>query len=397
MAVSSHPALRRLRPTGRGEKDKIVNSSTIEIQKPDIRLKIVLSISGMICLLVIAVIFQNVAVYLLAGFGSVGMAGFGVTVWLRLQTGNRLVRHQEAGVVIQEQKALQEEYVTKQMSLALKLHETKTGVFVHGGMEEWDFVPATATERREVGLLPATVEPATMPNLLDEIRTEQCVMFLGPRNSGKTTLALHWLSVRDTQAIVCDVKGFNPWPDNCQVVSEINEIVKTSQFVLNEMLKRRENQSRGEPSLTLFFDELHYLIGEGVEVLQIAIQIATLGREYNVHSSFTAHADTVKYLKIDGSALLENFTKVRITKRHICYLDFGESEYEVIAPGPYNVTVPMQWPDRVNIPTTENDLIEQAIQRGDGNNQICKDIWGSKNSGRIARINYIRAGCKVVQ
>lgn len=364
--------------------------SVVEIQKPDIRVKVILSISGMIALLVLAFMFQNVAVYLIAGFGSVSIASIGIRVWLKYETGKRLIRQQEAETIVTEQKAQQEIIVTRQLELASKLHQTKEGVFVYGGMQNWVFVPATSAERKQ--LLPATIEqPATLPNLLDEIRQEQCVMFLGPRNSGKTTLALHWLSVRDTQAIVCDVKGFNPWPGNCKVVSEIGAIVQTSNYVLQEMLKRREGQLRSEPSLTLFFDELHYLVSEGVEVLPTAIQIATLGREYNVHSGFTSHADTVKYLRVDGASLLENFTKVRSTKKHTCYVDFGEGEQEVITPGPYNAPSAVQWFDRVNIPTTEDELIKQAILAGHSNNKICQDIFGSKNSTRIERINYIRA------
>jgi hypothetical protein len=370
-----------------------VNNSSVELQKPDIRLKIVISIGGMICLVILALVFRNVAVFLIAGFGTVAMVGYGTTIWFKFQDGRRLQRQREAETRLIEQKAAQEAIITHRLELAASLHETKTGVFVYGGMDTWTFVPATAGERKEAGLLPATVE---MPNLLDEIRTEQCVMFLGPRDSGKTTLALHWLSVRNTQAIVCDVKGFNPWPDNCQVVSGIDDIMRVSQFVLSEMQRRRKKQLVNESSLTLFFDELHYLVSEGIEVLYIAIQIATLGREYNVHAGFTSHADTVKYLKVEGAALLENFTKVRTTKKHICFLDFGEGEFQVIPPGPYNAPVPAQWPDRVDVPMTEAEIIEAAIEAGKSNNEICRDIWGSKNSARIARINTIREGLRVV-
>ena len=371
-----------------------MNNTTVEIQKPDIRLKIVLSIGGMICLVILALIFQNVAVYLIAGFGTVAMVGYGTAIWFKFQDGRRLQRQREAETRLVEQKAAQEMIITHRLELAASLHETKTGVFVYGGMREWTFVPATATERKQAGLLPATIE--TIPNVLDEIRDEQCVMFLGPRDSGKTTLALHWLSVRDTQAIVCDVKGFNPWPTNCQVVSELGDIINVSNFVLREMQRRREKQLINESSLTLFFDELHYLVSEGVEVLHIAIQIATLGREYNVHSGFTSHADTVKYLRVDGAALLENFTKVRTTKKHICYLDFGEGEFQAIPPGPYNAPAPIQCPNRVKVPMTEAEIIEEAILRGDSNNKICHDVWGSKNSDRIARINAIKEGLRVV-
>ena len=254
-------------------------------------------------------------------------------------------------------------------------------------------------------MLSETITQEVMPNLLDVIQNESCVAFWGGRDSGKTTCALHWLSTRQGQNFVCDPKpkNHNPWP-NAIVTNKIDDIERVVSSVYDELLNRQENELLNEPIINLFLDELYILtFVHKLDIMTHAFGIITLGREYRVNAGFTTSSKGVKSLGIEGmSGLSEALTFVHtsiVGGNHRVMVDMGEGENEVLSPGPYHPpTILPQWPDLQPpiIALTEAEMIEQAILNGDGNNQICKDIWGSKNTDRIARINAIREGVKVV-
>jgi len=230
--------------------------------------------------------------------------------------------------------------------------------------------------------LPATiVTNDNLPDLMDKIGNRRCMMFLGPAESGKSETAAHWIKARSHLFLVCDPKEEDfIWPVNCRVYNDFDLIFKTIKQLRDELERRRQKQLKGLKSITLFFDELHTLKRKDKEIIEIILDIATLGRSYNVHCAFTGHAKTTKYLGVDAVALLDNFAKVRMTFEHRCFVDIGEGEFEVKHPGRY----------RQQVIVNRDDKIRDMIKSGMSNYAISQEIWGNRNKEIYDYINSLR-------
>ena len=155
---------------------------------------------------------------------------------------------------------------------------------------------------------------------------------------------------------------------------------------------RRKAGSVVSTPLTLFFDEVHYLISENLDVIGASLQIATLGAEFKVFAAFAAHAITAKYLDVSAAALLANFTVVRVSKiggTYKTFLNQGEGEYQVIPPGEY---VPPISPktQKPAIALSEDERIKEKISDGLSNYEICQQVWGSRGGEKYNKINALR-------
>ena len=227
----------------------------------------------------------------------------------------------------------------------------------------------------------------TLPKLQNIIKRETDIIFRGRKRSGKTFQAMQWLAGRG-KVIVCDPKNegypINNWPSNCVVASSLREIEQAIEGVHQIMHKRRTTGQINASLLTLFFDELHDLRTRlGIDVLGVALEIATLGAEFNVFTSFTAHADTGKYLKIDAISLLENFTLVRTKKVgsvFYAYVDLGDGETEVDVSG--GVGDSFSRGSRVVLQDSVAPHVLQLWESGERNiAEICRQVLGVSNVG----------------
>lgn len=375
--------------------------STIEIQKPDIRLKVVISVAGMIALLVLAWMFQTVSVYLISGVGTVAIFSYGVSVWIKFEKNRHDFRRINAETLMVEEKAKQEKIVTRQLELAARLHQVKEGVFVADGMSDWTFIPATAQERKALDS-GNIIDITPLSNLMDLISGETCVMVFGGRGAGKTTIGLHWLSVRPGQVIVCDPKprGLNPWPTDNVVGcgGRYDDIERTIHQVRAELTRRIKHELLNEPDLTLFLDELYQLvIIQQLDVMKPFFEVITIGRDYHVHGGFTSSDKGVKALGIEGmSGLREALTEVRVLKAgnsHKVFVDLGNGEQEAKAPGLYYG--PRNGNGRVLLPDIKpqaNDFDFQAFDFwlsveafGKSKNEAYTDIFGGRYGGDIVQ------------
>jgi len=381
--------------------------SELKIQTPNIKLSLVVGLFATILIISLSLLFRfEFGLILLGVAGSVGLAGGSMAInrMLRMIHTKRLngleFEHRQEEVRLIRAKADRAILEAHVLSFP-QGHRVVTALKPQIQVIEAPLSPLALPSKVETE--PETSQP--LPNLMDLIKTETSVIFTGPKRAGKTNCSLHWLAGRG-QCLVGDPKNeahpINQWPNNCQVVGSLSDIQQAINYTLDTMHQRRKAGRVSESPLTLFFDEVHYLISEDVDIVGASLQIATLGAEFKVFAAFAAHAITAKYLDVSAAALLANFTIVRVSKiggTYRTFLNQGEGEYQVLPPGAYtSPTIPPIWPDLPPpvIALTEAERIEQAVLKGASNNQICRDIWGSKNTDRIARINAIRGGVGVV-
>ncbi len=372
--------------------------SELKIQTPNIKLSLIVGLFATILVISLAIFFRfEVGLILLAVAGSVGLAG-GAMATNRVMTmlhtkrlnGLELAHKQEEVRLIRAKadRAMLEAHVLSFPQGHRVVTALKPQIQVIEAPLPPLALPAIAETEAE------TVEP--LPKLLDLIKTETSVIFTGPKRAGKTNCSLHWPAGRG-QCIVADPKNeahdINHWPTNCQVVGSLLDIQQAINYTLDTMHQRRKTGSVTELPLTLFFDEVHYLISEGVNVVETSLQIATLGAEFKVFAAFAAHAITAKYLDVSAAALLANFTVVRVSKiggTYRTFLNQGEGEYQVSPPGEFTPFMPPETL-RPTIVLSEDDKIVQMIGEGLSNYQICKQLWaGKRGGGRYERIDMIR-------
>lgn len=377
--------------------------SEIKFSGPSLRVTLTIGFFLTFITIFLAVWFRfEFGIVLLVLAASIGGTGL-VAGYNRLKEGKqqRLLRDLEANTRIE--KLRQEKYKANRMELeqyVISFNRNERLIMLP--KSEVRVIEPIASTQVQPALLPAPDE-AGLPRLMDLIADEPSLIFLGPKQTGKTNSLLHWLAVRG-QAVVVDPKNegtrVNEWPENVQVAANRKEIERAVAAVLNEMHKRRIGGIRDAPPLTLFFDEIHDLISRlKVQPIDIALKIATLGAQFNVFSGFTTHANTTKYLKIDAVALLANFDIVRVSKIggvHKCYLDQGEGEFECIPPPEYiapagGVIVPLP-----AVPS-QGQRIEELIEAGASDYKICKEVWrkadgkkGARNDNRYDQIRVIR-------
>lgn len=304
-------------------------------------------------------------------------------------------RENEARTKIVEYEALkaeeewkQEQLNTQHHVLSLPIVETNQGLFKYNieGLPEATYFPKTVSERKE--LEKQMLLEAPKPDLMDRIEYEDCLVSIGPRGSGKTNTALNWLESKDADGIIVDAKGLalNNWPRKYEVVSDPDLVQNALDRAMSELEKyRRASMMRQKPYI-LFIDELKYLEQvTGKELLIPVMNIAMLGRAYNIHSGFTSHVTTVAHLKIEGAALLDNFciveNRCENKKKGIfkCFID--EVEYNP-APQFPEPEIPIGLIEAydegpVEEPKSEESLRAlQLLQEGKSASHICDQIYG---------------------
>lgn len=377
--------------------------SEVKIIRPSWRVTLTIGFFMTILIIFLAVWFRfKFGLIMLVLAASVGGTGL-IAGYNRLKEGKhlRLLRDLEADMKIE--KLRQERYRANRMNLeqhVISFNRNERLIMLP--KSEIKVLDPIAFPQGQPALLPAPGD-IEMPRLMDLIKTEPGIIFLGPKRAGKTNAALHWLAGRGS-AIVVDPKNegveINCWPANAQVVAGQQFIERGIKATLTEMHRRRQEGILNAPSLTILFDEIHDLIKRlDINVLRVALEIATLGSEFNVFSSFTAHAKTTAYLEINAAALLENFDIVRVSKvgdEYRCYLDQGEGEFECIPPGKYIAPAAGVIAPLPAVPS-QGQRIEELIEAGATDYKICKEVWrkadgkpGARNDNRYDQIRVIR-------
>jgi len=236
-------------------------------------------------------------------------------------------------------------------------------------------------------------------NAMDLLKSEDCLMFPGGRGSGKTNLALWLMLVKRGRKIVCDPKGLdiNFWPLGCEVAKTDQGIIRAVKTVHGEIMQRKEDGIIDAEPWYLFLDELYYLVDDmSLDIMDKVFSIITLGREYNVHASFTTSDNGVKSLKIEGrSGLRDGLTwlalhKSRLTGQRKGFLvetELGKREKHPL------VLPPQFTPNGKGVEFTgQSDLMEDVAAGLSSNKLIERHFVGTRRSTALSQIKSIRSG-----
>ncbi len=239
------------------------------------------------------------------------------------------------------------------------------------------------------------IEPLLQP-VIELIKGEPCVAFWGGRGSGKTTHALHWLAHRRSENYVIDPKplGLNPWP-NARVIGgsgQFDEIEPSIERIYNELLHRQSEGLLNESPITLLVDELYTLVHvHKLEIMKMVFAITTLGREYEVHASFTTSAKGVKSLQIEGmSGLADALTFVQLQKvgnEFKAFVDMGNGEIECLPCGPYIPNTTRQIPS--SIAMTDEERVLELHHKGMSKTAIAREVFGEGIKAQMPDIDRV--------
>lgn len=399
-------------------------NSTIEIQKPDIRLKVVLSVSGLVFLVVMAYMFNSVAILLLAGFGAVGITSWGVGVWFKYQVYQRELRERESNTIVIEQKAQQEILITEQLKLAMRLHETKCGVFVHGGFNDWTFVPATAGERKEL-LPPSKVIEGQASHPLDLLtvftQPTQSYGCVGGQRVGKTFqmrhIANHWVQNGFKPIVVGPKWDVGEWAGCLLFGGQGNfaEVEKGITIVRQEAQRRHADHRphKDHSILPVFFDDWTPIVDAVSNAREMVLQATTLYASVNIILYFILHSDTSNAWGVDrkGAALKDNFIKLFIVPyydssglivrdRTSGYIKFASDnqEYPVklfntpLSPM-LQEAINFETPDYINLevqPTViEAEILRLFQEENETVSSIAEVIYGNKGGNQNEQVKRI--------
>lgn len=354
----------------------------VEIKTPNWELRIVMGAMGLLAIAVITWIVSDimwwVAILLCGAFaaqlvikavGNYKAQADQATHDNRRTAAETLLIEAEASRAEAENQLLleqieQEKQQTDRLRIEKYVFDLRPGVLIGGGPEaaamfdlkNMTFIPASAGERREMGLIQPAGADIRQPNetrLIPLIRGNTCLCFFGVRGTAKTSTAYRWLEARPGNKLVLDPKeGLNYWPDSCQVVTDPEMMEREIVEFLRLMhLYRGQGKIRREP-YTLFVDEVGWMRSQhGFDTMPYLMDIAFFGREYGFHAAFTTQGRTVAHLKIDEAGLLENFlvvqTRVRNTTDFYCNILNGDTpaDTELLAPAAAPKPVPQMADD----------------------------------------------------
>lgn len=233
------------------------------------------------------------------------------------------------------------------------------------------------------------------PQLMDMIANEPCVLIHGRRNSGKTTTAMRWLSMRPGRKIVIDIKpkGENNWPQGCEVYGQndnLKQVVKALEIASTEFERRKRQDYTTHSPLTIFVDELYYLYNiKQLDVFETFWEIVALGRSYNMHGGLTSSGKEVELLGAKGKGSLRDnlaFVRLKMTgSGRQCFVDVGDGEIEVNHPGPYFTTA-------LPLLVSDADRIEQAFSPGKSLSAICVDAGLPRGGPYMEQVKDVAAG-----
>jgi hypothetical protein len=395
--------------------------TTVEFQKPDIRLKVVLSISGLVFLVVLAFIFRSTASLIFLGLGVVGVSSLGVNVWFKYQIYRHELRERESNTIVIEQKAQQEILITEQLKLAMRLHETRCGVFVHGGFSEWTFVPATAGERKELLPSPNVIEQVSSLDLLTVFtQPTQSYACIGGQQTGKTFqmrhIAHYWVQ-NDFKPIVVGPKWDKGEWAGCLLFGgqgNFAEVEKGITIVRQEAQRRHADDRRHKDHsiLPVFFDDWTPIVDAVSNAREMVLQATTLYASVNIILYFILHSDTSNAWGVDrkGAALKDNFIKLFIVPHYDSsglivrdkttgYIKFAgdNQEYPVklfnTPLSPMLQAGNLETPDYINLevqPTViEAEILRLFHEESEPVSAIAEIIYGSKGGNQNEQVKRI--------
>jgi hypothetical protein len=375
-----------------------MNNTLLEVKKPDLRFRVIISVSGFVTLIILALLFQSQAGWIIFGMGSVGVMSFGVSTWLKYQFGLHQIKRLKAETVMIEEKAAQAKVITEQMRLQARIYETKSGVFMIG-LSDFDFVPTTAAMQRK--LLPAGIS-TTDKQPLDLItvfsQPTQSYACIGGQQTGKTYQMRHiaqkWLeSSRGALGQITPIVIGPKWDRGewagCQLFGGNGnfERVETGLKVVKDIVNDRHASNKPHKShdvLPIFFDDWTQIVSNVEAAKDLIFNATTLYASVNVLLYFIIHSDTSDAWGVDkkGAALKDNFIKLFLVPH---YNQAGlivreDTRGYITFPGDKE-----EYPTRLfnlPFPTTEineDDKIRSVIaQLGPevSNREISQAVWG---------------------
>jgi len=378
------------------------SNTSFEVKKPDLKFRVIISVSGFVTLIILALMFQSQAGWIIFGMGSVGVMSFGVSTWLKYQFGLHQIKRLKAETVVIEQKAEQAKVITEQMRLQARIFETKSGVFVVG-LSDFDFVPTTATMQRKLLPLPAGIFTTDNKQPLDLItvfsQPTQSYACIGGQQTGKTYQMRHiaqkWLESprgapqgQITPIVIgpkwdrgewagCQLFGGNGNFERVAVGLKTIQEIASDRHASNKMHKEHQ-------VLPVFFDDWTPIINELEMAKDLIFNATTLYASVNILLYFILHSDTANAWGVDkkGAALKDNFIKLFLVPH---YNQAGliireDTRGYITFPGDKD-----EYPTRLfnlPFPTTEineDDLIRAKINElplGASNREISQAVWG---------------------
>lgn len=374
-----------------------MQNSTLEIKKPDLRFRVIVSVSGFVTLIILALMFQSQAGWIVFGMGSVGIMSFGVSTWLKYQFGVHQIKRLKAETVVIEQKAEQAKIVTQQMERQSRIFETRSGVFVIG-LSDFDFVPTTASMQRK--LLPASIsttdkEPLDLLTVFSQ--PTQSYACIGGQQTGKTYqmryIAQKWLAGdcggHSVMPIVIGPKWDRGEWAGCQLFGGNGNFervavgLKTIQEIASD--RHASNKAHKEHQvLPVFFDDWTPIVNEIEAAKDLIFNATTLYASVNILLYFILHSDTANAWGVDkkGAALKDNFIKLFLVPH---YNQNGliireDTRGYITFPGDKE-----EYPTRLfNLPFPATDLSEDDKLRSiiaqlgpeASNREISQAVWG---------------------
>ena len=180
-------------------------------------------------------------------------------------------------------------------------------------------VQATRLTSNKGKVIEGQFEPAKVQkNALDLINVGHHFLLIGDTDSGKTTLAKHFINhIGISNTIVCDPHAkHNNWPDNVKVAQRYDEIVKVIQATVKLMDNRYDKPGQYKLVL-LVIDELPSIIDNAKsDVGPMIRRLSREGRKVDIRLLIMSQGENVGDLGQKGySSMKYNFVKVLLTKQ----------------------------------------------------------------------------------
>jgi len=367
------------------------------------RVKVVLGFASIAGVIIIAMLFRFEFGLMLLIASPIG----GYYGYKRIKHNSKLadlsLRQVTAETRILEEKHRQETILTKQLSLSSLLHETKTGVFVAGGLDNWSYVPQTAPERKNLGITseqPLLEASTEHPSVLDVMKSWTMPLVCnGPQQSGKTFSTMAIVHSLNLPTIFVSLRNEPQYHfEGITLYSE----ERRKGAILAGFEASLEAMADYEPGVIVMDDfiNLGLMLGDDKLLEMLIATIATQAVSHKKRIFFTMQSSTKNDfgLKRLGAGLKQNFALLEVPAplkdknlNVVSHSKIG-SLYE---PGNWDTGQEVWLPSALGFEPgaqlSEDDTIKKMIAEGKSGNQIC-NILGGNRQERMRQIKTIKAG-----
>jgi len=356
------------------------------------------------------IIYTLVVVFLLLLGGFVIFVGLIFRERLLKVRANRKLAERDVEVMVVTANEGQQVFIRDLQPIAWRNAHLDTRVYATGRSNEPSPIELIAWRTYQLRHRPSAIEAAASPllapqsavDLLAVLDSAQCVLIVGERDAGKTTLLQHVISRRlgRSQVVVLDPHSHpTRWPSGCQVIGTERDFLKIEtalKALMVLMNKRYREIGRGivregeHPSVTVIIDEWRAIIYSlGKPASDIIKALLAESRKTNIDVFVGTHSERVKALGIEGEGdLKDGFVIVRLgvnklTKERLATVDYGEGELPVTLPGPFRSPQPQLSNGQKVIevepkPTSEEIRILEMYRAGESYRTISQAVYEGK-------------------